>query len=99
MSGLHLRVGDQPDVLVAALAADLAAPRDDPFEPDLVAVPTQGQGRWLLQRLGTVLGVTPGRTDGVAARIELPTPTRLLRDLEHEAVSYTHLTLPTNREV
>ncbi len=86
MSGLLLRVGDQPDMLVAALAADLAAPRDDPFERDLVAVPMQGQGRWLLQRLGGVLGVRPGRTDGVAARIELPTPTRLMRDLEQEVL-------------
>ena len=84
MSGLQLWVGDHPDVLVAALAARLAAPRRDPFEPDVVAVPTQGQGRWLLQRLGTVLGVTPGAGDGIAARIELPTPRNLFADLERD---------------
>ena len=89
MSGLQLRVGDQPDVLVAALAAVLAAPRDDPFEADVISVTTPGQGRWLMQRLGTVLGKTEGCTDGVAARIELPTTVGMLRDLEREVLGIT----------
>ncbi len=82
MSGLRLRVGDRPDVLASALAAQLLVPPDDPFERDVVAVTTPGQGRWLLQRLGNSLGATPGRTDGVAARIDLPSPRTLLAELE-----------------
>jgi exodeoxyribonuclease V gamma subunit len=84
-----VRVGEHPDDLVAALAADLNLPRDDPFEADLVTVATPGQGRWLMQRLGTVLGTAEGCTDGVAARIELPTTVGMLRDLEREVLGIT----------
>lgn len=86
MNGLRMRVGEHPDDLVAALARELDSPRDDPFEADLVSVSTPGQGRWLMQRLGTVLGTADGRTDGVAARIQLPTTVGMLRDLEREVL-------------
>ncbi|HET7725590.1 MAG TPA: exodeoxyribonuclease V subunit gamma, partial [Propionibacteriaceae bacterium] len=86
MSGVRVRVGDRADVLAAALASELVVPPDDPFERDVVAVATPGQGRWLLQRLGTVLGATAGHTDGVAARIDLPTPRSLFADLELDAL-------------
>ncbi len=89
MNGLRVRVGEHPDDLVAALAAELDLPRDDPFEADLVAVATPGQGRWLMQQLGTVLGTAGGRTDGVAARIQLPTTSGLLRDLERDVLGIT----------
>lgn len=82
-------MGEHPDDLVAALAAELDLPRDDPFEADLVAVGTPGQGRWLMQRLGTVLGTAEGCTDGVAARIQLPTTFGMLRDLEREVLGIT----------
>ena len=82
-------MGDRPDALVAALAAELAHPRDDPFEADVIAVATPGQGRWLMQRLGMVLGTGPDRTDGVSARIDLPTPRSLFADLEHDVLGIT----------
>jgi exodeoxyribonuclease V gamma subunit len=82
MSGLRLRVGDHAEVLACALGAELLVPPDDPFARDVVAVTTPGQGRWLLQRLGLVLGATPGCTDGVAAHIDLPTPRALFAELE-----------------
>ena len=84
-----MRVGDDPDALVAALAEDLGRPRSDPFEADLVAVATPGQGRWLMQRLGTVLGTGPGNADGVCARILMPNPVVMLRDLEREVLGVT----------
>jgi exodeoxyribonuclease V gamma subunit len=49
---------------VAALADDLARewgqPKDDPFEPDLVVVPSPGLGRWLAQSLARCWGVCAG---------------------------------------
>ena len=86
MSGVRLRAGERADVLAAALGSELLVPPDDPFALDVVAVATPGQGRWLLQRLGTVLGATPGRTDGVAARIQTPAPRSLFADLELDAL-------------
>jgi exodeoxyribonuclease V gamma subunit len=82
-------VGDRPDALVAALAAELDHPRHDPFEADVIAVATPGQGRWLMQQLGRVLGTSQDRTDGVAARIELPTPRNLFAELERDVLCIT----------
>jgi len=82
-------VGDRPDALVAALAAELDHPRDDPFEADVIAVASPGQGRWLMQRLGTVLGAGHDRTDGVSARIEVPTPRNLFAELERDVLGTT----------
>jgi hypothetical protein len=58
------------DALGDALASTLVDPLDDPFTPEVVAVPTHGVDRWLTQRLSTVLGASPGRQDGVCANVE-----------------------------
>jgi exodeoxyribonuclease V gamma subunit len=77
---LHLHRAARADVLAEALAHLLSSPPDDPFTPDLVAVPTRGMERWLAQRTSAVLGATPGHADGVCANVLFPTPHRLLSD-------------------
>jgi exodeoxyribonuclease V gamma subunit len=77
---LHLHRAARADVLADALAHLLSTPPEDPFTPDLVAVPTRGMERWLAQTMSAVLGATPGRGDGVCANVLFPTPHRLLSD-------------------
>ncbi len=74
---LHVHRAERADGLVDALAALLAQPLEDPFAPEVIAVPTRGMERWLTQRLSTGLGVTPGRADGVCANVDFPSPRRL----------------------
>ena len=57
---LRVHRSERADALVAPLAAVLAEPPDDPFLPDVVAVPTPGVERWLAQRLSHHLGTGPG---------------------------------------
>lgn len=59
------------DTLVAALAEVLAAPLEDPFAEDVVAVPAKGVERWVAQRLSHVLGAG-GTADGVCAHVRFP---------------------------
>ena len=47
---------ERADRLVAALAEILHEPLDDPFAPEVVAVPSRGIERWLTQQLSNVLG-------------------------------------------
>jgi exodeoxyribonuclease V gamma subunit len=77
---LHIHRAERADALVEALRALLARPPADPFAPDVVAVPTRGIERWLAQRISDRLGATPGRTDGVCANVEFPSPRRLVGD-------------------
>ncbi|MEJ7570129.1 MAG: exodeoxyribonuclease V subunit gamma, partial [Gaiellaceae bacterium] len=55
-------------------------PPPDPFAPELISVPTRGMERWLTQRMSAHLGATPGRSDGVCANVEFPSPRRLVGD-------------------
>jgi exodeoxyribonuclease V gamma subunit len=77
---LHLHRAARADVLAEALAHLLSTPPEDPFMPDLVAVPTRGMERWLAQTMSAVLGATPDHRDGVCANVLFPTPHRLLSD-------------------
>ena len=77
---LHVHRAERADALVAALRDLLAAPLDDPFAPELVAVPTRGIERWLAQTLSTGLGTTDGRRDGVCANVDFPSPGRLVSE-------------------
>jgi len=74
---LHVHRAERADGLVDALAALLAQPLEDPFAPEVIAVPTRGMERWLTQRLSTGLGATPGRADGICANVDFPSPRRL----------------------
>jgi exodeoxyribonuclease V gamma subunit len=76
---LHVHRAERADRLADGLAETLLAPLDDPFSPDVVAVPTRGIERWLTQRLSTRLGTSGGRHDGVCANVEFPFPGRLIQ--------------------
>jgi exodeoxyribonuclease V gamma subunit len=75
---LHVHRAERADRLADGLAETLLAPLEDPFTPDVVAVPTRGIERWLTQRLSTRLGTSSGATDGVCANVEFPFPGRLI---------------------
>ncbi|HEX4690638.1 MAG TPA: exodeoxyribonuclease V subunit gamma [Solirubrobacteraceae bacterium] len=77
---LHIHRAERADGLVSALGDLLAVPLGDPFAAEVVAVPTRGMERWLTQRLSSGLGAQPGRADGICARVEFPTPRRLVGD-------------------
>jgi exodeoxyribonuclease V gamma subunit len=74
----HIHRAERTDGLVAALGEVVGSPLTDAFQAEIVAVPTRGVERWLTQQLSTVLGTSPGRTDGVCANIEFPFPGRLV---------------------
>ena len=57
---LHLHVAERTDALADGLADLLATPLDDPFAPEVIAVPTRGMERWLTQRLSSALGAQAG---------------------------------------
>ena len=75
---LHVHRAERADRLADGLADTLRSPLEDPFTPDLVAVPTRGIERWLTQRLSTRLGTSGGRGDGVCANVDFPFPGRLI---------------------
>ncbi|MCD2186341.1 exodeoxyribonuclease V subunit gamma [Actinomycetospora soli] len=75
---LHVHRAERADTLAEALAAVLATPPEDPFAPDVVAVPTRGVERWLAQRLSHHLGAGAG-DDGVCANVRFPPPRELVR--------------------
>src|SRR5919106_551227 len=77
---LHIHRAERADGLLEALRALLLDPLDDPFAPEVIAVPTRGMERWLAQRMSARLGASPGRSDGVCANVEFPTPRRLVGD-------------------
>ncbi|MGH2866558.1 MAG: exodeoxyribonuclease V subunit gamma [Solirubrobacteraceae bacterium] len=78
---LILHRAQRADGLADALASLLARPLDDPFAPEVVAVPTRGMERWLTQRMSGVLGASRGRGDGICAGVEFPFPQRLIGDV------------------
>ena len=77
---LQIHRADRADGLIQALRALLLQPLDDPFAQEVVAVPTRGMERWLTQRMSECLGATPGRSDGVCANVDFPSPRRLVND-------------------
>lgn len=77
---VQVHVAPRPDALLALLCDQLAAPPDDPFAPELIAVPTRGIERWITQRIATGLAAR-GVGDGIAANIEFPRPGQLVREV------------------
>jgi exodeoxyribonuclease V gamma subunit len=78
---LHIHRAERADGLVDALSALLLDPLEDPFAPEILAVPTRGMERWLTQRLSEHLGATPERSDGVCANVVFPSPGRLVGEV------------------
>ena len=77
---LHVHRAERADGLVEALTELLSEPLPDPFAEEVVCVPTRGMERWLTQRMSACFGAGPGRSDGVCANVEFPTPRRLVGD-------------------
>ncbi len=77
---LHVHRAERADGLVDALSALLEGPLEDPFAPEVIAVPTRGMERWLTQRLSTGLGASTGRADGICANVAFPSPRRLAEE-------------------
>jgi exodeoxyribonuclease V gamma subunit len=75
---LHIHRAERADRLADGLAETLLHPLADPFAPDVVAVPTRGIERWLIQRLSTRLGTSTAGKDGVCANVDFPFPGRLI---------------------
>jgi exodeoxyribonuclease V gamma subunit len=76
---LHVHRSERAEALVAPLAAVLAEAPEDPFTPDVVAVPTRGVERWLAQRLSHHLGA--GETSGICANVDFRGPRRLVEQV------------------
>jgi exodeoxyribonuclease V gamma subunit len=77
---LYVHRAERADALADALRELVADPLPDPFAREVVSVPTRGMERWLTQRMSTGLGASPGRSDGVCANVDFPTPRRLVGD-------------------
>ncbi len=76
---LHIHRSERADALVEALAGVLGDATQDPFTPEVVAVPARGVERWLTQRLSHSLGAG-GDGDGVCANVQFPSPSAVVAD-------------------
>lgn len=83
--GLHIHRSERTDALLTGLSQLLSQIPADPFSRELVAVPTPGIERFITQSLSTFLGVTTGRTDGVCANVDFPSPSDLVTRVIAEA--------------
>ncbi|HEU5267271.1 MAG TPA: exodeoxyribonuclease V subunit gamma [Jatrophihabitans sp.] len=80
---LLIHRSEHADALVGALGDLLAQPAADPFQPEIVAVPSKGVERWLAQRLSHRLGAGDG--DGVCANVVFPSYAKLLDEVAAQA--------------
>ena len=78
---LQIHRSERADALVRGLAGLLATSPEDPFVPDLVAVPSKGVERWIAQSLSTTLGTTGDAADGICANVLFPPPGRLVSEV------------------
>ena len=78
---VQIHRSERADALVRGLAGLLATSPDDPFVPDLVAVPSKGVERWIAQSLSTTLGTTGDAADGICANVLFPSPGRLVSEV------------------
>lgn len=75
---LILHRAERTDTLADGLADLLSEPLPDPFQQELVIVPTRGVERWLAQTLSHRLGVGPRGGDGICAGVRFVAPYTLM---------------------
>lgn len=75
---LHIHRAERADGLLSALTELMGEPLPDPFEAEVIAIPTRGMERWLIQQASASLGASAGRRDGVCANVDFPFPRRLV---------------------
>ena len=85
---LTIHRAERADALIGPLAALLSDAPPDPFTPEVIAVPSKGVERWVMQQLALRLG-TAGVRDGVAANIAFPSPARLAGDVMSTLAGWT----------
>lgn len=90
---LTIHRAERADALIGPLAALLSDAPPDPFTPEVIAVPSKGVERWVMQQLALRLG-TAGVRDGVAANIAFPSPARLAGDVMSTLAGWTPDTDP-----
>ena len=71
---LDLHISERADRLVEALGDVLAERLEDPLTAEVIAVPTRGVERWLIQQLGHRLGTSGPTGDGICANVRFPFP-------------------------
>ncbi len=77
---LQLHRSERADALVQGLGRLLADVPDDPFTPEIVAVPSKGVERWVTQTLSARLGTGHLGSDGICANLLFPSPARLVTE-------------------
>lgn len=77
---LTIHRAERADALLRPLVDLLRDPPSDPFAAEVIAVPSKGVERWVMQQLSLHLGTTRG-WDGVAANIVFPSPSQLVVDV------------------
>ena len=77
---LTIHRSERADALMRPLADLLSHLPVDPFVSEVIAVPSKGVERWVMQQLSLHLGTARG-WDGVAANIVFPSPSQLVGDV------------------
>ncbi len=77
---LTIHRSERADALIGPLVEILSGVSSDPFSPEVIAVPSRGVERWVMQQLSLSLGAARG-WDGVAANIRFPSPSQLVVDI------------------
>lgn len=77
---LTIHRAERADALLGPLVDLLRDPPSDPFAAEVIAVPSKGVERWVMQQLSLHLGTARG-WDGVAANIVFPSPSQLVGDV------------------
>ena len=77
---LTIHRAERADALLRPLTELLLDFASDPLTPEVIAVPSKGVERWIMQQLSLHLGAFRG-LDGVAANILFPSPSQLVADI------------------
>ena len=90
---LTIHRAERAGTLIGPLANLLSDPQPDPFNPEVIAVPSKGVERWVMQQLSLHLGGARG-WDGVGANILFPSPSQLVADVQSALAGWAPKTDP-----